>query len=306
MIDSPHVSSLCLGHCPPSGPHFTLGRPGSEVPKPFRRLATVKYAYAAIILVASFAAQAQSIVVASTTSTEQSGLFSHLLPEFKKASGIDVKVVALGTGQALDMGRRGDADVLFVHDQVAEEKIVADGFAVKRFPVMYNDFVLVGPASDPAQTRGKDVVEALKKLAATNASFISRGDKSGTHAAELRFWKLAGLADAKGSGYKECGCGMGPALNMASGTAAYVLADRGTWLSFKNRGDLTVLVEGDTKLFNQYGVMLVNPAKHPHVKVAEGQKFVDWVVSNPGQAVIAGYKIGGEQLFFPNANAAGR
>ena len=274
--------------------------------KSFLPLAPVKYAYTAIIFVASVAAQAQSIVVASTTSTEQSGLFAHLLPEFKKASGIDVRVVALGTGQALDMGRRGDADVLFVHDQVAEEKIVADGFAVKRFPVMYNDFVLVGPATDPAQTRGKDVVEALRKLAAANASFISRGDKSGTHAAELRFWKLAGLTDTKGSGYKECGCGMGPALNMASGTAAYVLADRGTWLSFKNRGDLTVLVEGDTKLFNQYGVMLVNPAKHPHVKVAEGQKFVDWVVSNPGQAVIAGYKIGGEQLFFPNANAAGR
>ena len=269
-------------------------------------LAPVKYAYAAIILVASIAAHAQSIVVASTTSTEQSGLFAHLLPEFKKVSGIDVEVVALGTGQALDMGRRGDADVLFVHDQVAEEKIVADGFAVKRFPVMYNDFVLVGPIADPAQTRGKDVVEALKKLSAANASFVSRGDKSGTHAAELRFWKMAGLTDAKGSGYKECGCGMGPALNMASGTGAYVLADRGTWLSFKNRGDLAVLVEGDTKLFNQYGVMLVNPAKHPHVKVAEGQKFVDWVVSAPGQAVIGSYKIGGEQLFFPNAGVAGR
>ncbi|MEI8155376.1 MAG: extracellular solute-binding protein [Burkholderiales bacterium] len=274
--------------------------------KSFSRLAPVKWAYAAIISVASFTTQAQSIVVASTTSTEQSGLFAHLLPEFKKASGIDVKVVALGTGQALDMGRRGDADVLFVHDQVAEEKIVADGFAVKRFPVMYNDFVLVGPATDPAQTRGKDVVEALKKLSATNASFISRGDKSGTHAAELRFWKLAGMADTKGSGYKECGCGMGPALNMASGTAAYVLADRGTWLSFKNRGDLAVLVEGDTKLFNQYGVMLVNPSKHPHVKVAEGQKFVDWVVSAPGQAIIASYKIGGEQLFFPNAGSVGK
>jgi tungstate transport system substrate-binding protein len=272
----------------------------------FSPLARIRYAQAAIIFVASVAAQAQSIVVASTTSTEQSGLFAHLLPEFKKASGLDVKVVALGTGQALDMGRRGDADVLFVHDQVAEEKIVADGFAVKRFPVMYNDFVLVGPAADPAQTRGKDVVEALKKLSAANASFISRGDKSGTHAAELRFWKMAGLADAKGSGYKECGCGMGPALNMASGTGAYVLADRGTWLSFKNRGDLAVLVEGDSKLFNQYGVMLVNPAKHPHVKVADGQKFVDWVVSAPGQSAIASYKIGGEQLFFPNAGTAGK
>jgi tungstate transport system substrate-binding protein len=266
----------------------------------------VKYGYTAIVLIASTTLQAQTIVVASTTSTEQSGLFSHLLPEFKKASGIDVKVVALGTGQALDMGRRGDADVLFVHDQVAEEKIVADGFAVKRFPVMYNDFVLVGPAADPAKTRGKDVVEALKKLSTTNASFISRGDKSGTHAAELRFWKMAGLLEAKGSGYKECGCGMGPALNMASGTSAYVLADRGTWLSFKNRGDLAVLVEGDTKLFNQYGVMLVNPAKHPHVKVADGQRFVDWVVSATGQAVIASYRIGGEQLFFPNAASAGK
>ena len=270
----------------------------------FWLVSPVKYAYAAIVFVASIAAHGQSIVLASTTSTEQSGLFAHLLPEFRRASGIDVKVVALGTGQALDMGRRGDADVLFVHDQVAEEKIVADGFAVKRFPVMYNDFVLVGPATDPAQTRGKDVVEALKKLSAANASFISRGDKSGTHAAELRFWKLAGLSDTKGSGYKECGCGMGPALNMASGTAAYVLADRGTWLSFKNRGDLAVLVEGDTKLFNQYGVMLVNQAKHPHVKVADGQKFVDWVVSAPGQSVIASYKIRGEQLFFPNAGSA--
>jgi len=272
----------------------------------FRALAPVKRAAAAIVFVASLAAHGQTIVVASTTSTEQSGLFSQLLPEFKKASGIDVKVVALGTGQALDMGRRGDADVLFVHDRDAEEKIVADGFAVKRFPVMYNDFVLVGPAADPARTRGKDIVEALKKLSAANASFISRGDKSGTNAAELRFWKMAGLTDAKGSGYKECGCGMGPALNMASGTNAYSLADRGTWLSFKNRGDLTVLVEGDSRLFNQYGVMLVNPAKHPHVKVADGQKFIDWVVSAPGQAVIAGYKIGGEQLFFPNAGSAGK
>jgi tungstate transport system substrate-binding protein len=267
----------------------------------FRPLSLIQYALAATVLIASSGAQAQSIVVASTTSTEQSGLFSYLLPEFKKASGIDVKVVALGTGQALDMGRRGDADVLFVHDQVAEEKIVADGFAVKRFPVMYNDFVLIGPAADPAKTKGKDIVEALKKLSTANASFISRGDKSGTHAAELRFWTLAGLSDNKGRGYQACGCGMGPALNMASSSGAYVLADRGTWLSFKNRGDLTVLVEGDTRLFNQYGVMLVNPAKHPHVKAADGQKFVDWVVSAPGQAVIAGYKIGGQQLFFPNA-----
>ena len=269
----------------------------------FKHLAGVFIAYAAINSVAIQSVQAQSIVVASTTSTEQSGLFGYLLPEFKKASGIDVKVVALGTGQALDMGRRGDADVLFVHDQAAEEKIVADGFAVKRFPVMYNDFVLIGPTADPAKTKGKDIVEAFKKVAAGNANFISRGDKSGTHAAELRYWKMAALDNkaAMGTGYKECGCGMGPALNIASSSNAYVLTDRGTWLSFKNRGDLTVLVEGDKRLFNQYGVMLVNPAKHPQTKVVEGQKFVDWVVSNTGQDVIASYKIGGEQLFFPNA-----
>ncbi len=263
----------------------------------------------AINSIATVSAQVQStpsIVLASTTSTEQSGLFSHMLPAFKKASGIDVKVVALGTGQALDMGRRGDADVLFVHDQAAEEKMVADGFVLKRFAVMYNDFVLIGPAADPAKTKGNDIVEALKKVTASNATFVSRGDKSGTHAAELRFWKMADPAattalPATGSGYKACGCGMGPALNMASSTGAYVLADRGTWLSFKNRGDLKVLVEGDKRLFNQYGIMLVNPAKHPHTKVAEGQKFVDWVVSPAGQANIASYKIGGEQLFFPNA-----
>ena len=264
-----------------------------------RRLALL--ALGCAVLAGAAQAQAPSIVMASTTSTEQSGLFAHLLPEFKKASGIDIKVVALGTGQAIDMGRRGDADVLFVHDQVAEEKVVAEGFAVKRFPVMYNDFVLVGPAADPAKTRGRDIVEALRKLAGANGNFVSRGDKSGTHAAELRYWTNAGLIDKKGSGYKECGCGMGPALNIASSTGAYVLADRGTWLSFKNRGDLVVLVEGDTRLFNQYGVMVVNPAKHPHVKVADAQKFVDWVLSPAGQATIAAYKIGGEQLFFPNA-----
>ena len=262
---------------------------------------SLKSALTAIALLAAMAVQAQSIVVASTTSTEQSGLFAHMLPEFKKASGIEVKVVALGTGQAIDMGRRGDADVLFVHDQVAEEKVVAEGFAVKRFAVMYNDFVLIGPSADPARIKGKDIVEALKQLAAANAAFISRGDKSGTHAAELRFWSQAGLADRKGAGYRECGCGMGAALNMASSGAGYVLADRGTWLSFKNRGDLVVLVEGDKRLFNQYGVMLVNPAKHPHVKVVDGQKFIDWLVSAAGQNVIASYKIGGEQLFFPNA-----
>ena len=271
----------------------------------FWPLALMHKALTATILVASMSlpasAQTPSIVVASTTSTEQSGLFSVLLPEFKKASGIDVKVVALGTGQAIDMGRRGDADVLFVHDKVAEEKVVAEGFAVKRLEVMYNDFVVVGPASDPVKVKGNDVVEALKKLSAANGPFISRGDKSGTHAAELRFWKMADLADKQGSGYKSCGCGMGPALNMASSSNAYALTDRGTWLNFKNRGDLKVLVEGDKRLFNQYGVMLVNPAKHPHVKAPDGQKFVDWVTSPAGQDVIAGYKIGGEQLFFPNA-----
>jgi tungstate transport system substrate-binding protein len=268
----------------------------------FKHLAGVFIASVAINNIAISASTAQSIVVASTTSTEQSGLFSYLLPEFKKASGIDVKVVALGTGQALDMGRRGDADVLFVHDQAAEEKIVADGFAVKRFPVMYNDYVLIGPAADPAKAKGKDIVEALKKLGSVNGSFISRGDKSGTHTAELRYWTQAGVAEPKFAGYKACGCGMGQALNMASSMGAYVLADRGTWLSFKNRADLAVLVEGDTKLFNQYGVMLVNPAKHPQTKVVEGQKFIDWVISVNGQKAIASYKIGGDQLFFPNAN----
>ena len=243
---------------------------------------------------------AQTLVMASTTSTEQSGLFQHLLPEFKKSTGIEVKVVALGTGQALDMGRRGDADILFVHDQVAEEKFVADGFGIKRYPVMYNDFVLIGPASDPAKVAGKEIMTALKNLAVANASFISRGDKSGTHAAELRYWKNANLEN-KGAGYKECGCGMGPALNIASSTDAYVLADRGTWLSFKNRGSMKILVEGDSRLFNQYGVIAVNPAKHPHVKVDVAQKFIDWVISPIGQATIASYKIGGEQLFFPNA-----
>jgi tungstate transport system substrate-binding protein len=239
--------------------------------------------------------------MASTTSTEQSGLFGHLLPAFKQASGIDLKVVAVGTGQAIDMGRRGDADVLFVHDQAAEEKFVADGWGVKRYPVMYNDFVLVGPKADPAAVRGSDIVAALQKLATANAAFISRGDKSGTHTAELRYWKLAGAEGAKGSGYKECGCGMGPALNIAASSGAYVLADRGTWLNFKNRADLAILVEGDKRLFNQYGVMVVNPAKHPHVKAQDAQKFVDWVVSPAGQGTIAAYKINGEQLFFPNA-----
>jgi tungstate transport system substrate-binding protein len=256
-------------------------------------------------LAAAASAWAQpAITVASTTSTEQSGLFGHLLPEFTKATGIAVKVVAVGTGQAIDMARRGDADVLFVHDRVAEEKFVADGFAPRRHPVMYNDFVLVGPASDPARAKGSDIVEALKKVAAANAPFISRGDKSGTHAAELRYWNQAGRADAKGSGYRECGCGMGPALNIGASSGAYVLTDRATWLSFRNRGDLAVLVEGDKRLFNQYGVMAVSPQKHPHVKAAEAQKFVDWVTSPAGQQAIAAYKINGEQLFFPNAGTA--
>ncbi len=245
---------------------------------------------------------AQNITMASTTSTEQSGLFGALLPDFKKATGIDIKVVALGTGQALDMARRGDADVLFVHDQVAEEKFVADGFGVKRFAVMYNDFVLIGPKNDPAATKGKDITEALRKLASSNAAIISRGDKSGTHAAELRYWNMLGATANKGSGYRECGCGMGPALNIAASSNAYVLADRGTWLNFKNRADLAILVEGDTRLFNQYGVMAVNPAKHPHVKALDAHRFVDWVISPAGQASIAAYKIGGEQVFFPNAN----
>ena len=269
--------------------------------KSFWPLALIGKALPAIVFVVGGAAHAQSITMASTTSTEQSGLFGYLLPEFKKASGLDVKVVALGTGQALDTARRGDADVLFVHDQVAEEKFVADGGGVKRYPVRYNDFILVGPQNDPAGVKGKDIVGALKKLAAGNGDFVSRGDKSGTHAAELRYWKLAGADAAKGSGYKECGCGMGPALNIAASSGAYALADRGTWLNFKNRADLAVLVEGDTRLFNQYGVMVVNPARHPHVKAQDAQKFVDWVVSPAGQTAIANYKIGGEQLFFPNA-----
>ena len=269
--------------------------------KVFKPLARVQYALIATVFVASGTASAQNITMASTTSTEQSGLFGHLMPEFKKASGLDVKVVALGTGQALDMARRGDADVLFVHDQVAEEKFVADGWGVKRYPVMYNDFILIGPKDDPVGTKGKDIVAALQKLATANGNFVSRGDKSGTHAAELRYWKLAGADATKGGGYKECGCGMGPALNIAASSGAYVLADRGTWLNFKNRADLAVLVEGDTRLFNQYGVMVVNPARHPHAKAQDAQKFVDWVVSPAGQQVIAAYKIGGEQLFFPNA-----
>ena len=249
------------------------------------------------------AAQDASIVVSSTTSTEQSGLFGFILPQFSKASGVAVKVVALGTGQALDVGRRGDADVVFVHDQAAEEKFVAEGAGVERIAVMYNDFVLVGPADDPAKAAGKDIVAGLKAVYAAKALFVSRGDKSGTHAAELRYWKQASLdpAGEKAAWYRDTGSGMGPALNTAAAMNAYLLADRGTWLSFKNRQNLKIIVEGDSKLFNQYGVILVNPKKHPHVKAAAGQKFIDWLVSAEGQSTIAAYKIGGEQLFFPNA-----
>ena len=259
----------------------------------------------AALLCLSFTAQAQQkfITVASTTSTEQSGLFKHLLPAFEKKTGIQVRVVALGTGQAIDLGKRGDADVAFVHDQEAEEKAVAEGSFVDRREVMYNDFVVVGPKSDPAKAKGRDVVAGLKKIAQAKAPFASRGDKSGTHSAELRLWKEAGIdpQQGKGSWYRETGSGMGPTLNTASGMNAYALADRGTWLSFKNRGDLAILVEGDKRLFNQYGVMLVNPQKHPNVKKAEGMAFINWVTSPEGQKTIADYKIGGEQLFFPNA-----
>jgi tungstate transport system substrate-binding protein len=260
-----------------------------------------KFLFAAVLFALTSVAAAQSITLASTTSTEQSGLFAHLLPLFRQARGLDVKVVAVGTGQALDIGRRGDADALLVHDQEAEEKFVAEGFGLRRYPVMYNDFVLIGPKADPAIARGSDIFAALRKISASNAAFISRGDKSGTHSAEIRYWKAAGVASLRGDGYRECGCGMGPALNMAAASSAYVLADRGTWLAFKNRGDLTVLVEGDKNLFNQYGVIVVNPARHPHVKVAQAQQFANWIISPAGQSAIAAYKIGGEQLFFPNA-----
>lgn len=250
-----------------------------------------------------FAHAQKNIVVSSTTSTEQSGLFSHILPPFEKKTGIQVKVVAVGTGQALDIGRRGDADVVFVHDKVAEEKFVAEGFADKRIEVMYNDFVLIGPKSDPAKVAGSnDIQAALKKIADSQSTFISRGDKSGTHAAELRYWKSLDIAvSSKLPWYKETGSGMGPALNTASGMNGYILSDRATWLTFKNRGDLAILVQGDPRLFNPYGVMLVSSAKHPNVKKAEGQAFVDWIISKEGQDTIASYKVGGEQLFFPNA-----
>ena len=261
-------------------------------------------AFALLGLQGTAAAQKNFITVASTTSTEQSGLFKHLLPVFEKKTGTQVRVVALGTGQALDMARRGDADLVFVHDKPAEEKLLAEGFGVQRFDVMYNDFVLVGPKNDPARIAGsKDIVDAYKKIAAGGAPFASRGDRSGTHAAELRLWKDAGIDPntGKGSWYRETGSGMGPTLNTASAMNAYAFTDRGTWLSFKNRGDLVIEVEGDKKLFNQYGLMLVNPAKHPHVKKELGQAFVDWMISPEGQLTIAAYKIGPDQLFFPNA-----
>jgi tungstate transport system substrate-binding protein len=249
-------------------------------------------------------AQERFITVASTTSTEQSGLFGHLLPIFTQETGITVRVVALGTGQALDVGRRGDADVVFVHDRAAEERFVGEGHATERRHVMFNDFVLIGPAADPAGIAGlRDTNEALRRIATARAPFISRGDRSGTHAAELRLWGMAGVDPATGRGgwYREVGQGMGPALNTASAAGGYVLSDRGTWLAFRNRGELRILVEGDARLFNQYGVMPVNPARHPHLKAADARRFVEWIVSPEGQSAIAGYRINGEQLFFPNA-----
>jgi len=253
-------------------------------------------------------AQDKSIVVASTTSTMDSGLFGHILPIFKAKTGVDVKVISQGTGQALDTGRRGDADVVFVHARTQEEKFVAEGFGVKRFAVMYNDFILIGPKSDPAGIKGKDIEAALKAIKEKAAPFVSRGDKSGTHSAELALWKAAGIDVAgadKGPWYREIGQGMGAALNTASSMNGYVLADRGTWLSFKNRGELDIVVEGDKRLFNQYGVMLVNPEQHAHVKKELGQQFIDWLISAEGQKAITDYKINGQQLFFANATVPG-
>jgi tungstate transport system substrate-binding protein len=274
----------------------------------FKHAFVIGIAALALTLGQNAVAQDKSIVVASTTSTQDSGLFGHLLPLFKAKTGIDVRVISQGTGQALDTGRRGDADVVFVHARGQEEKFVADGFGVKRSPVMYNDFVLIGPKSDPAKVNGtKDIAAALVKIKNAGAPFISRGDKSGTHSAELNLWKIAGIDIAKDKGpwYRDIGQGMGAALNTASASNAYVLADRGTWLSFKNRGDLVISVEGDKRLFNQYGVMLVNPAKHAHVKKDLGQAFIDWLISPEGQKAIADYKINGQQLFFPNAAVPG-
>jgi len=269
-----------------------------------RRYFLAAAALAALALGAPALAQDKSIVVSSTTSTVDSGLFNHILPMFKAKTGIEVKVLSQGTGQALDTGRRGDADVVFVHAKAQEERFVADGEGVKRYPVMYNDFVIIGPKNDPARIKGeKDVAAALKKIMAAKASFISRGDKSGTHSAELNLWKASGIdiEKDKGDWYKSIGQGMGAALNTAGASNAYVLSDRGTWLSFKNKGDLDIAVEGDKKLFNQYGVTLVNPAKHPSVKKELGQQFIDWLISAEGQKAIQDYKIDGKQLFFPNA-----
>lgn len=250
------------------------------------------------------AAAAAPLLLASTTSTEQSGLFAYLLPILRRATGLEVKVVALGSGQALDLARRGDADLLLVHDPAEEEKFVAEGHGLRRHPVMFNDFVLIGPKADPAAASGTDIVAAMQRLAAGSSPFVSRGDRSGTHSAELRYWSLAGIASAKqslGASYRECGCGMGQALNMASASGAYLLADRGTWLSFRNRGDLTLLVEGDPRMLNPYSAIVVNPARYPHVRSAEAKRLVDWLVSVEGQRAIAAYRIAGQQLFYPNA-----
>jgi|ERR1043165_5996333 tungstate transport system substrate-binding protein len=270
-----------------------------------RRL-LLAFAFAAALSTPALA-QEKSIVVASTTSTQDSGLFGHILPLFKQKTGIDVKVIAQGTGQALDTARRGDADVVFVHAKAQEDRFVSDGFGVKRYPVMYNDFVLIGPKSDPARIAGKDIETALKTIKAKGAPFISRGDRSGTHSAELALWKACGIdiETEKGHWYKSIGQGMGAALNTAAASQGYVLSDRGTWISFRNKGDLAIVVERDRRLFNQYGVMLVNPAKHPHVKKELGQQFIDWLVSAEGQKAIADYKIDGQQLFFPNAGVPG-
>jgi tungstate transport system substrate-binding protein len=298
---------------PPSlsahGPPGTLHQDKKE-PRMNRRLLLGLAILAGIVpaIGSPVGAQEKAIIVASTTSTQDSGLFGHILPIFKQRTGIDVKVISQGTGQALDTGRRGDADVVFVHARPQEEKFIADGFGVKRFPVMYNDFVLIGPKSDPAGIKGKSIVEALRTIKQQSAPFVSRGDKSGTHSAELALWKAAAIDVAgtdKGPWYREIGQSMGAALNTASAMNGYVLADRGTWISFKNKGELDILVEGDKRLFNQYGVMLVNPARHAHVKQELGQAFIDWLVSAEGQKAIADYKMDGQQLFFPNATDAG-
>jgi tungstate transport system substrate-binding protein len=273
------------------------------------RIGIVRVAYLLLALACAPSALAQRfITMASTTSTEQSGLFGHLLPMFEQKTGIEVRVVALGTGQALDLARRGDADVVFVHARAAEEEFLREGHGVQRVPVMYNDFVIVGPTADPASIAGRnDTLEAFRRIKNAGAPFVSRGDRSGTHIAELDLWTMAGvdIAQEKGPWYRETGQGMGPALNTASSMNAYLLADRATWLAFRNRGDLAILVQGETRLLNQYGVMLVNPAKHPSVKRADGQAFIDWIVSQEGQNAIAGYTIGGEQPFFPNAGEPG-